>query len=123
MCNDSTMTRLDVETQGRADQPVLVLQGELDMGTEAQLRAASAEQLSVNGVSTLRLDLAGLTFLDSTGVSALVDLRKQARDQGVTVELVAVSRRAARVLTIVGLAESFGITADPDAVPGQTESE
>lgn len=116
------MTRLDVQTQESADQRTLVLRGELDMGTEAQLRDLATEQLDAQGLTTLALDMAEVTFLDSTGVSALVDLRKQAQDRGVTVELVAVSRRAARVLTIVGLAESFGIPADPGAVPKPSDS-
>ena len=58
--------------------------------------------------------------LDSTGVTALLDLRKQANDRGIDMEILAVSRRAARVLALVGLAESFGIPADPDTAPGQS---
>jgi anti-sigma B factor antagonist len=65
------------------------------------------------------LDLADITFLDSSGVSVLVELRNQAQERGIDVEIVAVSRRVARVLTIVGLAESFGIPPDPEAVPAQ----
>jgi anti-anti-sigma regulatory factor len=35
-------------------------------------------------------------------------------------EILAVSPRAARVLALVGLAESFGIPTDPDTAPGQS---
>lgn len=111
------MTRLDVELQARGGQATLALYGELDMGTETQLRDATKKALSADDIRSVKLDLAELTFLDSTGVSTLLDLRKQASDRGIGLEIVAVSRRAARVLTIVGLADSFGIPADPDAVP------
>jgi anti-anti-sigma factor len=65
------------------------------------------------------LDLADIRFLDSSGISVLVELRSQAQERGIDLEIVAVSRRAARVLTIVGLTESFGIPPDPDAVPAR----
>jgi hypothetical protein len=35
-------------------------------------------------------------------------------------EILAVSQRAARVLTIVGLAEAFGIPPKKDSVPAQS---
>ena len=74
-------------------------------------------QLGVPGLATLGLDLTDMTFLDSSGVSVLVEVRSQAQERGINMEIVAVSPPAARILTIVGLAESFGIPPDPDAVP------
>ncbi len=114
------MDRLDVEVRTRAEQMLLVLHGELDLGNESQLRNVVTEQLTAHDLTKLRLDLADITFLDSSGVSALLDIRKQASNRGIDVEIVAVSHRAARVLTIIGLAETFGIPADPDSVPGQS---
>jgi anti-anti-sigma factor len=110
---------LDVEIQAHPGQAILVLHGELDLETKAQLQDEAIEQLGVPGLATLGLDLADITFLDSSGVSVLVELRNQAQERGIDVEIVAVSRRVARVLTIVGLAESFGIPPDPEAVPAQ----
>jgi len=74
-------------------------------------------QLGVSGLATLGLDLTDIRFLDSSGISVLVELRSQARERGIDLEILAVSRRAARVLTIVGLADSFGIPPEPDAAP------
>ena len=90
------------------------------MATEAQLHDVAVAQLAVQGVARLGLDLAGITFLDSTGVTALLDLRKRANDRGIDMQILAVSRRAARILALVGLAETFGIPADPDTAPGQS---
>jgi anti-anti-sigma factor len=111
------MARLDVEIQTQAERVLLLLHGELDMATEAQLRDVATQQLNAHEPAKLQLDLADVTFLDSTGVSALVDLRKEATDRGVDIEIVAASRRAARVLTIVGLAEHFGLRPDPETGP------
>ena len=120
MCDHHAVAGLDVEIQARAGQAILVLHGELDMATEGQLHDVAATQLATQGVVRLGLDLADVTFLDSTGVTALLDLRRQADDRGIDVEILAVSRRAARILALVGLAESFGIPTDPDAEPRQS---
>ena len=120
MCDHHTVAGLDVEIQAHAGQTILVLHGELDMGTESQLHDVAVAQLAVQGVAKLGLDLAGITFLDSTGVTALLDLRKRANDRGIDMQILAVSRRAARILALVGLAETFGIPADPDTAPGQS---
>ena len=108
---------LDVEIQAQPGQTILVLHGELDMATESQLRDVAMAQLGVSGLATLGLDLADITFLDSSGISVLVEVRNQAQERGIAMEISAVSPHAARVLTIVGLAKSFGIPPDPDAVP------
>jgi anti-anti-sigma factor len=109
-----------VEIQAQPGQAILVLQGELDMATKSQLRDVAMAQLGASGLAKLGLDLADITFLDSCGISVLVDLRNQANDRGIYMEILAVSQRAARILTIVGLAEAFGIPPSPDAVPAQS---
>jgi anti-sigma B factor antagonist len=120
MCDHHPVAGLDVEIQAHAGQAILVLHGDLDMATEAELHDVAMAQLAVQGLAKLGLDLADITFLDSTGVTALLDLRQQANDRGIDMEILAVSRRAARILALVGLAESFGIPTDPDTAPGQS---
>ena len=117
--DDYGVADLNVEIQAHPGQAILVLHGELDLATKSQLQDEAIEQLNVPGLATLGLDLADITFLDSSGVSVLVELRNQAQERGIEVQILAVSRRAARVLTIIGLAESFGIPPDPQAVPTQ----
>lgn len=112
MWNSGVVAGLDVETQSHVDQAVLVLHGELDMETRFSLHEVAVEQLTAPGLTKLRMDLGDVTFLDSSGVSALVELRKEANDRGIEMEISSVSRPAARILTIVGLAETFGIPAD-----------
>jgi anti-sigma B factor antagonist len=108
---------LDVEIQAHPGHALLVLHGELDLATKSQLHDVAMAQLSLSGLATLGLDLADISFLDSSGISVLVEFRNQAQERGIDMEIVSVSRPAARVLTIVGLADSFGIPPDPDAVP------
>ena len=113
------MADLDVQIQAHPGQAILVLHGELDLATKSRLHEVAMAQLGVPGLATLGVDLTDITFLDSSGISVLVELRNQAQERAIDMEIVAVSPCAARVLTIVGLADSFGIPPDPDAVPAQ----
>ena len=115
--DDCGVADLDIDIQAHPGRAILVLHGELDLATKSQLRDVAMAQLGVTGVATLGLDLADITFLDSSGINVLAELRRKGQERGIDVEILAVSRRAARVLTIVGLAEPFGIPPDPDAVP------
>jgi anti-sigma B factor antagonist len=120
MWDNYVVAPLDVEIQAQPGQTILVLHGELDMETESRLRDVAMAQLGVSELAKLGLDLADITFLDSSGISVLVDLRNQANDRDIDLKILAVSQRAARVLTIVGLAEAFGIPPNPDAVPAES---
>ena len=40
-------------------------------------------QLGVSGLATLGLDLTDIMFLDSSGISVLVELRNQAQERGI----------------------------------------
>ena len=117
MWDHRVVAGLDVEIQAHPGQAMLVLHGELDLAAKSRLHEVAMAQLGVSGLATLGLDLTDITFLDSSGISVLVELRNQAQERGINMEIVAVSPPAARVLTIVGLADSFGIPSDPDAVP------
>ena len=68
-------------------QFVVKLHGELDMATEPVLTDMVQEVLSREGVGKLEVDLSGLQFLDSTGVRALLQIRRATEDRGVTLEV------------------------------------
>jgi anti-anti-sigma factor len=103
---------LSVDAQWHNGQAVLILHGDLDLETRSILRDAGTEQLATPGLPKLTLDLADLSFLDSSGVGVLVELHNQANENGVAMDLVAVPPSAARVLTIGGLAPTFGLPLD-----------
>ena len=69
-------TPLLIDRVEAEDSVLLYLRGELDLGTVALLRAALA---SVDGRAVV-IDLAALTFMDSTGLAALLE---QHRSDGV----------------------------------------
>jgi anti-sigma B factor antagonist len=75
--------------------------GEVDLAVADDLRAAGIAALTPLA-GTLRIDLSGVTFMDSTGLSALVAINKAAGDKH-TVVLDRPSSRVSRVLEVSGL--------------------
>ncbi len=80
--------------------------GEIDAATSVELAAAIAAL-----GPDVRLDLAGCTFIDSSGISLLVDLWYAARSNQARLTLVAPSPPVQRLLAMCGLTESFDIEA------------
>ena len=94
-------TRLDqqLDTDG-----VLVLSGEIDSYTAPLL----AERLADPAVEVV--DLAAITFIDSTGLRALLQADRSKRDDGARFELRSPSAPVQRLLEISGLAGHFNMT-------------
>jgi anti-anti-sigma factor len=57
----------------------------------------------------IELDLQGVSFIDSSGLGALVRVRKEATNRGKAVALVNVSAATHRLLEITGLHSAFDI--------------
>jgi anti-sigma B factor antagonist len=76
----------DVVVSGTPRAPVLNVHGELDFATAIVLTRAVNEIMD-RGVPTLALDLTGVSFIDSSGMSALVraNLRSQALGTRLTI--------------------------------------
>ncbi|MEU7072424.1 STAS domain-containing protein [Streptomyces narbonensis] len=75
--------------------------GEIDMDDAAGLREALATALAASR-SGLDIDLAAVTFCDSSGLDVLLDLNRRAMDAGKTLVLTAVSRPTALLLSLTG---------------------
>lgn len=80
----------------------LTLTGELDIASTPELRERLQELGGTH--QRVRLDLSGLEFMDSTGISAiLLGLRDSKRDGWELEVAPSVSRQVARLLTLTGL--------------------
>lgn len=91
-------------------QVVIEVGGEVDMLTSPQLRAAVLDQFAPTaGVELVVLALDGVTFLGTSGLAALIEVRETAHAAGVELRLVCTARRVIRPLTIAGLVPLFDI--------------
>lgn len=79
---------------------VVQCRGELDLSNAQRLRNA-LPSTDAQGVSLLRIDLAGVTFMDSSGLASLLEADQRSRELGATLEIVP-SRFIARLLAFTG---------------------
>lgn len=87
---------------------VITVAGELDLATSPTLQQACTAATE-RKPETLRIDMTGVTFLDSTGISVLVQTHKQLDAQGGTLVLYGLRDQTRRVLDVAGLAEFFRV--------------
>ena len=112
---------LDPEVR-RADTHALVLlSGELDASTAGQLYKELAE-LTREGVVHVSLDLSGLEFMDSTGLSVVIAEHKRTSASGGELVILSPQSQVRRVLEITGLTEILHIRYEQLPEPGVEDS-
>jgi anti-sigma B factor antagonist len=96
---------LAVTTQADPAGPYLItVSGELDYHTGPQLRACLDDAPCQEG---LVLDLSGITYCDSTGVSVLVHAHRRTEAAGAPLALAGAAPEVFRLLSLTGLARFF----------------
>jgi len=89
-------------------QAVIEVGGEVDMVTSPQLRASVLDRFAA-GIELVVLDLDGVTFLGTSGLAVLIEVREAAHHAGVELRLACTARRVLRPLSIAGLVPLFDI--------------
>jgi anti-anti-sigma factor len=102
--------RCDVSYAG--DGAVVAVRGELDMENAPRMLSDVVAVLE-HHVSSLTVDLARVTFVDSSGLAALVAAQHRARQRDVAFELTSVPDQTKRIFEITHLAELFGLADQP----------
>jgi len=93
-----------VDRQGLAAGVVrLELAGEVDMMVSAELTSAQLREIRDPVVAGLVVDLNQVTFLDSTGIAALVTGMRAARERGIPFTVTNPHRMVRTVLEVTGL--------------------
>jgi anti-sigma B factor antagonist len=92
---------LSVDVREKPDATVVVVSGELDMASSPQLTEA-LERLAPTPERSLILDLAGLEFVDVTGLRVLIQAQERARQAGAQLSVVNISRGVRRLLKLTG---------------------
>jgi len=103
----ATVTVFQVGSSTHSGELVVSVVGELDLASTDEFLAEVND--AVGDEQNLKLDLSGVTFMDSTGLGALIKVRNRLVDRGGALSFVAVSAAVERVLTLTGMAETFGL--------------
>ena len=118
------MNGLRASVAARESGPVIVLSGEADLTTVAQLSELVTGQLS-GGTRYLMIDAAGLRFADSASIRVLLLAARTLKERGGGLVLLRPQRPVTRVLTLLGADGMITIKGETDGTPepeGGTES-
>ena len=95
---------LDTRVVETGSTVVVALSGELDLATAPQLRACLAPLVTgATAPDELVLDLSELTFLDASGISALLTVQRALAGRGGRLALRSPSRLVRRVVRVLDL--------------------
>ncbi|MFC7992522.1 STAS domain-containing protein [Streptomyces pilosus] len=108
------MNLLKTTTRRAPTGPVLELSGDLDYTTVGELRALITA-LTLQPGQRLVLDLAGLEFCDSSGITAMITAHNHVHAAHADIALAAVPDHILRVLRMVGLDQIFPLHPDSNA--------
>ncbi|MGC5022789.1 STAS domain-containing protein [Micromonospora sp. DT47] len=89
------------EVRAEGDTKTIVLSGEIDINGAAELHTLL--QQAVNTASAVNVDVARVTFIDSTVITALVKSHKLARTAGCRFAVVNPDTQVRRVLAVTGV--------------------
>ncbi len=113
------MFSMDPSIRQNEDRVLVALRGELDV-TDAASAAVALSALAARDCEII-VDLAGLEYIDSSGLAALVLARRHARQAGGDLLLAAPQQQVLRLLTLTRLIEVFGVHASVDKVASSAE--
>jgi anti-anti-sigma factor len=100
------VTQLTVHSRATPAGPVIELTGELDNDSAPDVRTL-LPRLTLQAGQQLVIDLTGITFCDSSGMTVLIAARNHALAAQADIALAAVPDRVSRMLHIVGLDQVF----------------
>jgi anti-anti-sigma factor len=105
---DASPGTFRARSERRAEGIVVLAEGELDLVGAPALAAALPP-----GDEAVILDLAGVGFMDSSGLRALLEARQTCLDAGRPFRIARPSEAVQRVLELVDLAREFEVAESP----------
>jgi anti-sigma B factor antagonist len=107
--SSNTPAELAIDDVARDGEHLLVLRGELDLNSAPLLNATVRPICAAPTTRVIVLDLSRLTFMDSTGIHALLLTKQLCDEEGFEFFLIPGEAQAHRVLQITGLLDRLPI--------------
>jgi len=98
--------RFEVRDHFSGGRHTLILSGELDLA-HAETLETMLVMLCVEGVAAISLDLTALTFIDSTGIRALVRAQQLCEEHGYEYLLTPGNATVQRIFEVTGLLDAL----------------
>ena len=114
MAEQELRVTVELGTDGSGSWPVVSVAGEVDIQTSPLLERQLQSVLDQGHTSVL-VDLGQVSFLDSTGLSALIGGLRHCQAQGGELRLLSPRPNVRKVLEVTGLIDTFHVAdAEPD---------
>lgn len=94
---------MKISTHVRKEYLVIRAEGEFDVHAADEFKQTVDNALAICGARNLALSLKGVTFIDSSGVGAILSRYKKVRQLGGEVVVMNLQPQVARVLELSGL--------------------
>ncbi len=107
-----------IEQETGNGSTLIRLSGEVDLSWSQQVRKAVLDALAAS--NRVGVELSAVSYIDSSGIAALVEGFQTARTKGRGFALVAVSDAVRSVLELARLDRVFPIVADASSIPEVT---
>jgi anti-sigma B factor antagonist len=89
----------------------IVLRGDVDFTTSPAVLRTIRAGMPTDAVSAIRVDLADVGFMDSSGMGVMVQILRLAEETGATLQVEHPNRNVHDQLQLSGLAELLGLPA------------
>ncbi len=99
---------LDISVTASDTDTVVTVSGEIDLAVSDSLRRSLEEELRFTPAALIA-DLSKVTFCDSSGFTAFVQIRAKAEEAGVPFILVTQERALLRPMSLLGLDAVFNV--------------
>lgn len=108
-----------LEVSGDRERAVVRPSGEVDIATAGQLQEAVIKRLN-RGCAHVVVDLRAVTFLDSSGISALIACHRRAQELAAVVAFIVGGGCTRRVLELTGVIDYVNLefAADDEHILG-----
>jgi anti-sigma B factor antagonist len=110
---DGAVRTFWLEAANAGDSAIITVGGEVDLDTAHRISEMGLALLIEGALPILVLDLEAVTFIDSTGLGALVELHNASRESGQQLRLRRIPERVQSLLRITGLDALFAVDDPP----------
>lgn len=85
--------------------------GEVDVSNAPELREV-IDAVIIDGVSSVSVDIADVSYIDSTGIGVLVGAAHRAADAGVAFAVTNPQRNVSRILSMLGMDDELNVSTE-----------
>jgi anti-sigma B factor antagonist len=103
-----------VDRRSSDGHELLVVSGEIDIATSARLIAALNDAVT-DATRSLVVDIAGVQFMDSTGLALLLDANRRLRSRDVGFAVVSTDGPVKRVFEVTDMIDMLNVRPDRES--------